>query len=370
MSRRLTTSEFIERAKAVHGDKYDYSKVEYINSSTKVCIICPKHGEFWIAPLSFLNGVGCKKCAYEKNSKNRTKTTEQFIKEAKQVHGNKYTYSKVEYVNSHTKVCIICLEHGEFWQRPYSHLNGEKCPFCVHQSFKYSNESFIEKAREIHGDKYDYSKVEYIDNKTKVCIICPIHGEFWQTPANHLKGKGCQKCYGNEKLTTRKFIEKAKEIHGDRYDYSKVEYVNAYTKICIICPIHGEFWQRPADHLQGCGCEKCKESRLEKKSRIFLSNEKIDFLQQKRFDWLGRQSLDFYLPRYNVGIECQGKQHFQAIEHFGGKEKLEHMKQLDSRKKQLCEKHGVKLYYINYNDDVEIKLKEILQENGTDKVIQ
>ena len=122
---------------------------------------------------------------------------------------------------------------------------------------KLSTEEWIQKAKKVHGDKYDYSKVKYYNAHTKVCIICPIHGEFWQTPASHLMGNACPKCGGKTKLNTDKFIHRAKEIHGDKYDYSKVEYINATTKVCIICPIHGEFWQTPAKHLSGKGCKKC-----------------------------------------------------------------------------------------------------------------
>ena len=254
--RSHTTEEFIEKAKKVHGDKYDYSKVEYVNSSSKVKIICPKHGIFEIIPNDHLRGVGCSVCYGNKN-----KTNEEFIKEAKKVHGDKYDYSKVEYVNNKTKVCIICPKHGEFWQTPKNHLNGQGCIKCSYklraEKNQLTTEEFIEKARQIHGNKYDYSKVKYVNNKAKVCIICPEHGEFWQTANMHLQGNGCKICGGNKKKTIEEFIKEAREIHEDKYDYSKVEYVNAYTSVCIICPKHGEFWQTPNGHLKGSGCKKC-----------------------------------------------------------------------------------------------------------------
>ena len=136
-------------------------------------------------------------------------TVQEFTEKAKKVHGDKYDYSKVEYINNKTKVCIICPEHGEFWQTPDSHLRGRGCRQCSIKSMKdkqrLSTEDFIEKAKEIHGNKYDYSKVDYVNSQTKVCIICPKHGEFWQTPLNHLKGKGCPDCYGNKKFQNRKY---------------------------------------------------------------------------------------------------------------------------------------------------------------------
>ena len=123
----MTSNEFIEKSKQVHGNKYDYSKVDYINTHTKVCIICPEHGEFWITPNNHLRCHGCKSCGYIKNAINQTLSLEQFIKKAKKIHGNKYDYSKVEYHDMHTKICIICPKHGEFLQLPYDHLQGKGC---------------------------------------------------------------------------------------------------------------------------------------------------------------------------------------------------------------------------------------------------
>ena len=266
------TEQFIEKARKVHGDKYDYSKVNYVNSSTKVTIICPIHGEFEQTPNKHLLGQGCPKCAGGIKL-----TTKNFIEKARKVHGDKYDYSKVNYVNNRTKVIIICPEHGEFEQTPASHLTGSGCPMCV-GGIKFSKEQFIEKAREVHGDKYNYSKVNYINANTKVIIICPEHGEFEQTPGSHLYGQGCPKCANNIKLTTEQFIEKAKEVHGDKYDYSKVNYLNSYTKVTIICPEHGEFEQTPANHLVGKGCPKCKIEKLKNNHKYNL----IDFIEKAR----------------------------------------------------------------------------------------
>ena len=194
--KKKTTIEFIEEAKNVHGDKYDYSKVEYINKNTKVCIICPEHGKFWQRPSDHLQGAGCYKCG-RKNCKGKKVTTKDFIENAVKLHGNKYDYSKSEYIDSKTKICIICPEHGEFWQLPTAHLQGQGCPKCKKYKIgknKYNTKIFIEKSKLIHGNKYDYSKVNYIDSLTKVCIICPEHGEFWQEPNSHLRGFGCKKC--------------------------------------------------------------------------------------------------------------------------------------------------------------------------------
>lgn len=261
MSRKLTTVEFVQKAREVHGDKYDYSKVNYKNATTKVCIICPKHGEFEQMPSMHLYGNGCPKCGVASRSSYSRSNTENFIKKAKDVHGDKYDYSKVEYKNNYTKVCIICSTHGEFYQKPNSHLNGRGCPKCGN-AIKLTKVEFVKRAKEVHGDTYSYSKVEYESTKDKVCIICPKHGEFFQIPKEHLRGSGCPKCANfNRGLTCRlsleEYIKRAKEVHGDKYDYSKVKYKISHTKVCIICPDHGEFYQSMINHSRGMGCPKC-----------------------------------------------------------------------------------------------------------------
>ena len=256
---KLTTEEFIKKAREVHGDKYDYSKVEYVNSTTKVCIICPKHGEFLQKPAIHLQGKGCLKCGRERTAQFHSKSLEQFLQDAKKAHGNKYDYSRVKFVNFQTRVSIICPVHGEFYQSPTAHLQGSGCPKCGNDrtALRMNNDSFIKKAKAVHGDRYDYSKVQYVHNKTEVCIICREHGEFWQKPKNHLSGYGCPICSGRKKMRTIDFIKRAKQVHGDKYDYSKTDYKGNSEKVCIICPEHGEFWQRADNHLKGFGCVQC-----------------------------------------------------------------------------------------------------------------
>ena len=200
--RKITTDEFIAKAKLIHGDKYDYSKVEYIGALKKVCIICPDHGEFLQTPNNHTQGQGCPKCKGDKIRERFSSSKEEFIKNSRKVHKDKYDYSKVNYDGSLTKVCIICPKHGEFWQRPNAHTQGQGCPKCGLQNSREKQasrkEEFIKKARKVHKDKYDYSKVDYVNAMTKVCIICPDHGEFWQRPNAHLSGHGCPKRKKNQ----------------------------------------------------------------------------------------------------------------------------------------------------------------------------
>lgn len=211
---------------------------------------------------------------------------------------------------------------------------------------------FVRRSKIIHRDKYDYSLAEedYHCSHSKVRIICPKHGVFEQMAKCHMKGAECPKCsYEGRGLNSlekarRSFIKKAKEIHGGKYDYSNVEYKGAKEKVCIVCPIHGEFWQTPNDHLSGRGCSLCNESHLERDLRQFLKENKVMFEEHKHFDWLDRMELDFYVPSCNIGIECQGKQHIGL---GGWKEGFDFkvLHERDKRKNELCEENGIKLFY-------------------------
>jgi very-short-patch-repair endonuclease len=258
------TKGFIDKAKTVHGDLYDYSKTLYIKSSKKVIIICKIHGPFEQTPWKHLSKQGCISCGGRKQL-----NTEEFIIKAQEIHGNVYDYSKVKYINNQTNIIIICKTHGPFEKRPTSHLYQRSgCSTCSGRK-KLNTEEFIIKAREIHGDVYDYSNVEYTNSTTNVIIICKIHGEFEQVPSSHMVGSGCSICghetRGKSRLSnTEEFIIKAREIHEDVYDYSKVEYTNSTTNVIIICKIHGPFEQQPSNHLINRGCVDCGRERTGK----------------------------------------------------------------------------------------------------------
>ena len=359
--KKITKEEFINRVNSTFGDRYDCTGVEFINMRTPIFLF-DKEKQDYIRVIP--NNLFRKFKSSERSGRVKKLTKKEFIERAKKIHGNKYDYSKVKYIDYETPVTIICPIHGEFQQSPNSHLHSYGCPKCGHKNInadrKLTTEEFIKKAKEVHGDKYDYSKVEYKNNKTPVTIICPIHGEFKQRPANHLSGNGCKKCAVEEsRLSKEIFITRSRLIHGYKYDYSKVRYVDSATKICIICPKHGEFWQIPTDHLDGHGCPFCNERKLEKETREFLTKQNINFEFQKHFDWLGRQSLDFYLPDYNIAIEYQGSQHFESNEFFGGEKSFNEQVERDKRKKSLCEQHNLSLIYINFDENVDARLRGI-----------
>ena len=271
------------------------------------------------------------------------------------IYGDKYDYYKVNYMGSENKVCIVCPKHGEFWQTPHRHLMGDKCPKCSVKS-KLSNSSFVERARKIHGNKYDYSKVNYVDSLTPVCIICPEHGEFWQRPSAHLSGQGCPKCSsflnGNKKrLEQNEFIKRANEIHNEKYDYSKVKYVTSTIPVIITCPLHGDFYQTPHKHLCGHGCPVCGNKNNLTEIRFYESLKTIfgNVEYQKIFPFLCDkrcvQKLDFYLPEYNIGIELNGRQHYVPVEKFGGEKGFQRTRELDIIKYSKCLHNGITILY-------------------------
>ena len=304
-------------------------------------------------------------------------TKEDFINKAKEIHKDKYDYSNVEYINANSKVKIICPEHGEFWQTPSRHINmGQGCPLCSHQSYPHTKESFIEKAESIYGNKYSYDKVEYKNNKTKVIITCKDHGDFEMRPDNFFNGHECPKC-GIQKRpqctpwTTERFIKESQKIYGDKFSYEKVDYKNSEVKVIITCKKHGDFIITPDNFLRGHNCPHCATSLLEMKVKQILDDHKINYIQQKTFDWLrynGLLKIDFYLPDFNIAIECQGLQHFRPFDIFGGLESFKITKKRDQIKKELCEKNGIRILY--YSDtksklpkfvikDKDILIKEI-----------
>jgi len=312
-NKRLTTADFIEKAQhpEVHGLKYDYSETEYINTRTKVKIICKTHGPFLQPPNSHLKCSGCPSCANDKKAKFlKEKAKKDFIPNAQVKHGDTYDYSAVEYIDSLTKVNIICKIHGSFFQTPKAHLNGCKCPECSNEKQRKTQTSkdFIPNSIAKHGLTYDYSEVEYVHSKTKVKIICKIHGPFLQIPNDHLNGSGCPECSNKKQRktqTSKDFIPNAIVKHGLKYDYSEVEYIHSHEKVKIICKEHGPFLQTPNAHLQDKGCFKCGNE-----NRAITSNEKAkkDFIPEsivEHGDTYDYSEVEYINNKTKVNIICK-----------------------------------------------------------------
>jgi very-short-patch-repair endonuclease len=279
-----------------------------------------------------------------------------------EIHNYKYDYSKSKYINNRIKIEIICKEHGSFWQSPYSHSRGHGCPYCSSNK-KMNNSEFIEKAKLIHGDLYIYESINYKNNSTPVDIICKKHGSFKQTPGKHLIGRGCPECGGSSVLTTDEFKRRAILVHGDLYNYDKVDYRNARTKVDIICKNHGKFSQKPNNHLSGYGCLICRSSKGEIKIFNHLNENKIEFIQEYYLSDIN-QYLDFYIPSINIAIEYDGVQHFEPIKFFGGKLALEKTQNRDRIKNIYCEENNIKLFRISYKeiDKIDIILNKIFKD--------
>ena len=308
----MTTESFIEKARKVHGDKYDYSKVDYKKSGEKVAIICPIHGVFYQTPNSHLNGRGCRKCGDEK----------------------------------------------------------------THERCNKGLEAFIEQSKKVHGNKYDYSKATYIRNRIKTEIICPTHGSFFQTPTCHLRGEGCPKCrYVNiaagQALTTEEFIKRAREKHGDKYDYSKVEYRGYEEYVTIGCPIHGYFQQSPDSHLHSGGCPKCGvtlstcEDELFNYIKALLPNEEV---RQRDRTVLNRKEIDIFIPSRNIGIEYNGL--FWHSEKNTRMDRYYHLNKTEEAKAK-----GIFLIqifedeYVNHKEIVLSKIRHILKCDNQPKIM-
>jgi hypothetical protein len=360
---RLSNDRFILESREQHGDRYDYSLVEYKNNKTKVKIICKEHGVFEQMPYNHLKGSICRKCSYENISKRTNKGYDLFIEDSVKIHGDRYDYSLVEYKNNKTKVKIICKEHGMFEQRPDLHLYSG-CIKCV-GNFKKSKCQFIEDSVKIHGDRYDYSLVEYKNNKTKVKIICKEHGVFEQIPKSHINESGCWKCKENNPKDIGYFIEKSNIIHNNRYDYSKSVYINALTKLEIVCSKHGSFFQKPNKHITSKqGCPKCKRSKGVDMICRILDENNIKYKNEKTIKGCVSENnkllyFDIFVND-DLVIEYDGEQHFIPIKNWGGEENLKKIKARDSIKDNFCKENNIKLHRISCFDNIEQEISKII----------
>jgi len=359
--KKLTTEEYIKKARLVHGDKYGYSLVEYVGRDHKVKIICEKHGVFEQNAGNHLSRCECPECANEINP-NIKMDAKTFIEKARLVHGDKYDYSLIKYIKSDENVVIVCPKHGEYLQKPKNHLCGYGCQKCAGKNR--STDDYIYEAKLVHGDKYDYSLVNYKDTITKIKIVCCDHGMFTIRPSEHLFGYKCPKC-NKMFVNTKSFIKRAKLVHDDKYDYSLVDYVNAVTKIKIICPKHGTFMQRSGDHLVGRGCPHCNESKGELVITNYLKTKGFEFIREKKYDncrgYKRTLPFDFYLPDYNALVEYDGEQHFKPLKYWGGEEGFNRQQINDNIKNEYAKNNNINLLRIRFDEYKNIN--EILDKN-------
>ena len=386
---RKTTEQFIEEAIKIHGDKYIYDKVIYETTHTKVIIICKKHNEFLQCPSEHLIGRGCPECGKISAHDKQRFTKEIFIEKANKKHNNQYDYSKVEYIDSQTKVIIICKIHGEFPQQANSHIQGYGCNLCAikknSDNQRFTPEQIIKKAIEIHGDLYDYSDINYVNYSSTIKIKCNIddHGIFEQLPGNHIRFKqGCPKCSGRF-MNTELFIEKAKEIHNDKYNYNKVKYIKSDIQIIITCKEHGDFKQTPNNHLSGSDCNKCfkkySKPQIEwlnnLQSALNITIENGDNIGEHRIK-NSRYHADGYNEDYNLIFEFHGCFYHGCKKCFKCEDNNDLLKKTyqelynnTQKKKEHCIKEGYKYIQIWGCEWTNIKNSNELLQNYIDDLI-
>lgn len=325
MPTRLTQDQFIKKAKAVHGNKYDYSNTVYNGIMSNVTIICPTHGVFTQLASNHYQS-GCKKCGDSIHSGGRQRySTESFIQKAKTIYGDRYDYSLVEYKHSQKKIKIICPDHGVFETLPSHFLCFERgCPECSIRSGLVTRKDnyaklFVKNAHRVHGDKYDYSLVEYTGNEHPVKIICKEHGEFIQIPRTHLKGGQCPKCpstSGKMFRDTETFIRDAKVLHGDKYDYSNTIFSGSRRRVKIVCQTHGEFEQLAWAHLRGDGCKHCRPFQNKPKTTDkFIRQAKES--HGDKFDYSQTEYISCY-KKVSVVCPTHGKFEVMPTDHING----------------------------------------------------
>ncbi len=329
-----TQDQFLERAKSVHGETYDYSRAVYVHSEKKVPIICRTHGEFSQTPHDHLSGRGCPKCKPQKISEKSRKPPDEWMKKIRSVHGHRYNYSKAKITVGREKIKIICPKHGPFLQGLEAHAMGTGCPKCGDERSaekqRLTQDEWLERAMDVHGDRYDYSNSEYKGWDHKVEIICPIHDSFFQRGGSHIQGKGCAECgparvSKAKRWTTERWIEKARDVHGEKYDYSFVHYDGSWEPVEIICPDHGVFFQKAAVHsTMGRGCPKC--GRIKQAASQTYTQEDFLRLARERHGDRYDYSLAKYKPRIGgeqepITIVCvvHGKFQQKAHDHLQGK---------------------------------------------------
>lgn len=306
MAVRLSNEEFIKKSKEVWGNKYDYSLVEYKNMKTKIKLICENNHIFNITPDNHLRLRGCIYCS---NKVNLVIDKDSFVEKSNKIHNSKYDYSLFDYKDSTTKNKIICNIHGVFEQTPNTHMSGSGCRSCYIDSLKSNTDYFIERSYQIHAKKYDYSLVRYTNNRTRVKIVCSIHGIFEQTPSIHLMGSGCKKCMiDNLSIGFEEFKRRSIEIHGNIYEYDASSYKNLKFKTTLICHKHGSFKVIADNHLsKKRGCAKCSNniSKLEKE---WLDNIGIEEKYRQYRVNVGKKlyKVDGYSPINNIVYEFYG----------------------------------------------------------------
>lgn len=379
--RKLTQEEVINRLQEIHKNedgtpKYIYDEhFKYINKRTDVTVLCPKHGYFTINAWNHLRGQGCKECGLETISKKLRKSKEQFQKDLDNKCDGKYE-AIGEYVKENIPIKIRCRTCGnEFVGKPIDLLfNRKVCDKCkvIYNKKEFKKDELIELFNQTHNQKYDYSiledKIYYMSDN--IDVICPKHGKFTTNVRRHLIKNGCKLC-GYEKWNQARIVgvdvfrERLFDVNPNIL-FNNDDYIDTNTRMIFTCKKCGRTFYRTPTNIIFANpyCPNCEsdKSRLEKEIKEFLEDNNIEYIYncgKSYLDWIGKKRIDFYLPKYYIGIECQGLQHFEMVEYFGGEDGLKETQRRDREKKEICEKNNIKLlYYSNLHINYPYKVFE------------
>ena len=352
---------FVTRAKAVHGEAYDYRNTIYKDARSKLTILCPKHGPFKQEAFSHLRGIGCPQCGVARRGlKRRAEAAKTFVVKARKIHGRKYRYDKTVYVRASGMIIVNCPKHGDFKQSANNHLHGYGCSKCkadrLREEFADTKAEFVRKAKQRHGSKFSYLG-SYVNSRTPVSIRCRKHGLFRQNPVDHLNGAtGCPKCgldalKLNNLSSHEEFVRKARAVHGSSYRFPEA-YKLARQHLEVECIKHGVFSVTPNNFLRGHGCPVCSESFGERKVARALEKLRLDYTREKKFpDCRDKRPLrfDFWVPKMNALVEFDGLQHHEPYELFGGRTMFAVTQRRDRLKTAYARKKKIRLIRVKYS---------------------
>lgn len=348
--RRYTTEEFLERSKSLFGNQFTYEKTTYLGQDEPLTLTCATHGDFeTTARRHLVSTHGCSKCDYEMPRREKFRKIVEAA-HAVHGHRYDYSRIDFKNVNEKVEI-VCPEHGSFWQDLYSHVAKSTSCPKCNWSKMRSSQDYYITKAKSTHGDKYDYSKTVYSKTEHDVTITCKKHGDFTQRAGSHLLGNGCKKCFQeNTLLPLNEFIKKAREVHGDTYDYSKVVYCGNKKVVEIGCSKHGSFWQRPNSHISSrMGCRLCSESKGEKAVEVFLKKYGIEHIREYRIP-THLYRFDFYLPGLDIYIEFNGHQHYWPVEIFGGQKEFSELQKRDAIKAKLVKETGGNLIVLTYQN--------------------
>lgn len=377
--KRLTQTQFLQKANNVAPVNLDFSKSVFHDTRTKVIVTCKIHGDFEILPSNLFQGANCRRCAQTQAGSKRRVDKKEILNRIKSKFGNLYEVDKNSVSKVTSPIRLNCKTHGWFEGLINNLINSSGCPHCKNaktaiirnKKLKLSRDEIIERFESIHGDTYSYRSARPDGINSIVKIHCAKHGYFEQKVSTHLQGKGCPDC-GNEKRRMGQFLQQSelysrlKQLNGDLFIYPPNLGLELREDVPIICREHGIFYQPLRIHLDGNGCSECSQSLGARRVSHWLNEHEINYEVEALIP-AGKKGLplraDFFLPDYNMYIEYDGEQHFKPIAFFGMDEKtsilvFNEQKERDLAKENWILDNGFELLRIRFDQNVELELEK------------